>query len=91
MTLADQTKREIFLVSYLDQIYGYENRCPHTGVNLNWLPDQFLDADSRFIQCSMHGALFRIEDGLCMRGPCVGQSLQPVTLEFRNDAIYLGD
>ena len=83
--------RDIFLVHQQGQVYGYENRCPHTGVNLNWLPDQFLDIDAEFIQCSVHGALFRIDDGYCVRGPCAGQSLQPVMLAIRNGQVYLRD
>jgi nitrite reductase/ring-hydroxylating ferredoxin subunit len=83
--------QDIFLLRHRDRIYAYQNRCPHTGVNLNWLPDQFLDIDGTFIQCSVHGALFRIDDGFCVRGPCAGQSLQPVKLEISDGQIYLGD
>ncbi|MCB1849350.1 MAG: Rieske 2Fe-2S domain-containing protein, partial [Gammaproteobacteria bacterium] len=59
------------------------NRCPHTGAPLDWSPDQFLDAEGRFIICAMHGALFEIESGRCIYGPCVNQSLErlPVRLE----------
>jgi nitrite reductase/ring-hydroxylating ferredoxin subunit len=60
------------------RLYAYRNRCPHTGVELNWLPGQFLSIDGEHIQCATHGALFRIEDGLCVYGPCSGQSLQPL-------------
>lgn len=58
--------------------HAYINRCPHIGVQLNWLPDQFMSLDGRYLQCSMHGALFRIKDGLCLHGPCVGRFLEPI-------------
>ena len=83
--------QDIFLVCHREQVYAYQNHCPHTGVNLNWLPDQFLDIDGLFIQCSVHGALFRIDDGYCVRGPCAGQSLQAVALDISNDMICLRD
>jgi nitrite reductase/ring-hydroxylating ferredoxin subunit len=78
----------IVLVRVDDQVYAYLNRCPHTGVELNWLPDQFLDLDRSFLQCATHDARFRIEDGLCVAGPCVGDSLEPLKVEIRNSTVY---
>lgn len=79
----------IFLVRKGDRVHGYRNRCPHTGAPLEWQPDQFLDLDGSFIQCAMHGALFRIHDGYCLRGPCAGQSLEPVEVRVEGDWIRL--
>lgn len=67
---------EIFAVRLDSDVFAYRNRCPHTGVNLNWQPNQFLNADGALIQCAIHGAQFRIEDGLCVWGPCTGESLE---------------
>lgn len=80
---------ELFLVHRNRHIYAYHNRCPHTGINLNWQPDQFMDITDHFLQCSTHGALFRVDDGHCVRGPCAGASLQALTLCFVNNDIYL--
>ncbi len=79
----------VFVLRRGDAYFAYLNRCPHTGVELNWQPDQFLDSEGRYIQCSMHGALFRVEDGACLRGPCAGQALTPITLRVRDDGLYL--
>ena len=57
------------------QVFVYRNRCPHRGVALEWQPDQFLDSSASLIQCATHGALFLIESGECIAGPCAGQSL----------------
>ncbi len=65
------------------RVYAYQNRCPHRGVPLEWQPDQFLDHSNSLIQCATHGALFLIESGECVAGPCAGQSLQ--ALECRED------
>ncbi len=65
-------------------VYAYRNRCPHTGAPMEWEPDQFLDYTNTLIQCGIHGALFRIEDGYCVSGPCARQSLQRITVSERD-------
>jgi len=75
----------LFAIKTQNNIQLYQNRCPHVGLPLNWLPDQFLDADAELIQCKSHGALFRLDDGLCVAGPCVGQSLQQVESHINTD------
>jgi len=68
-------EQSAFVVYKRGEIYAYQNHCPHLGMELNWQPDQFLSFDNHSIQCSLHGALFRIEDGFCYSGPCCGESL----------------
>lgn len=80
---------DIFIVRKGNCFYGYINRCPHTGVNLDWQPDDFLDADASLIRCSTHGARFRVTDGFCVYGPCSGQHLTAVPLSMKNGKIYL--
>ena len=69
---------KLFAVRRGGQVHVYINRCPHRGVGLDWTPDRFLDASNSLIQCATHGALFLIEDGECVSGPCAGQSLTAV-------------
>jgi len=64
-----------FVVYDGEQFYCYRNQCPHLGTNLEFTPDQFLNIDQSMIQCTLHGALFEIETGKCLFGPCIGQSL----------------
>lgn len=71
------------------QIYVYVNSCPHIGIDLEFQPDQFLDIESQFIQCANHGALFEIETGDCISGPCSGQALKPVPIEIRDSQIVV--
>lgn len=78
---------EVFVVRLGQNVHGYVNRCPHLGVPLNWKPDTFLDAEGRVIVCAMHGAEFAIEDGACLAGPCRGQGLTPVEVDFRNGKV----
>jgi nitrite reductase/ring-hydroxylating ferredoxin subunit len=37
----------------------------------------------------MHGAVFQIEDGHCIRGPCHGDRLERVREEIRDGAIWV--
>lgn len=76
-----------FILHWQGRWYAYRNRCPHTGVSLNWLPDQFFDIGREYVQCSMHGALFRPADGFCIRGPCLGRSLESLSLILRGDEV----
>lgn len=66
-----------FLVRSGDQVRGYVDRCPHQGMPLAQKLDQYLTPDGSLINCSWHGALFRIEDGACVGGPCTGAKLTP--------------
>jgi nitrite reductase/ring-hydroxylating ferredoxin subunit len=61
-------------------LYAYENRCPHQGTPLETFPDKFLTADGSLLICSTHGARFRVEDGVCVSGPCKGARLRPLDL-----------
>jgi nitrite reductase/ring-hydroxylating ferredoxin subunit len=79
----------LFVIRQGERVFGYLNRCPHTGGPLDWVPGQFLDADGFAIQCSTHGALFRIEDGFCIWGPCAGTALTPVALTRDGTDIFL--
>lgn len=85
-------ERELFLVRRGEHVFVYVNACPHTGVTLNWQPDQFMSFDGVYIQCSIHGAQFRVYDGYCVYGPCRGQSLRSVAAEIRDgDVVVLLD
>ena len=66
-----------FVVRLGEQVHGYVDRCPHAGVPLARTLDDYLTPSGDLLACSWHGALFRIEDGLCVGGPCVGQRLTP--------------
>ncbi|PCJ33194.1 MAG: FeS-binding protein [Gammaproteobacteria bacterium] len=85
----DSEKIELFLINNGDKILAYKNSCPHLGIPLNWQPDEFLSLEHTHIQCSTHGALFTLESGNCILGPCVGQSLEPLALDFHQNEIWL--
>ena len=79
----------LLIVRQNDQAFVYVNVCPHTGAPLDFEPGQFMNFDHSFIMCAMHGAIFRIEDGFCIQGPCVGKSLTPIASEVRERQVWL--
>lgn len=79
-----------FVVRQGEQVHGYVDRCPHAGVPLAQQLDDYLSPAGDLIACSWHGALFRIEDGLCVAGPCVGQHLTPWPVTVADGQIVTG-
>ncbi len=78
-----------FVVRKAGLLRAYRNHCPHTGAPLEWQPDQFLDIGDSFIQCALHGALFDVDEGRCLRGPCVGEHLQPLQVRVHDGDVWL--
>lgn len=81
----------VFAVRRAGRVYLYRNRCPHRGIPLNWEPDQFLDSSASLIACSRHGALFLIESGECVAGPCEGDQLTALNCLEDSQGIWLTD
>ncbi len=70
-----------FIVRQGEIVHGYVDRCVHMALPLAQKLDQYLTPDGDLIQCSWHGALYRIEDGVCIAGPCAGRlQAWPVTV-----------
>ena len=44
---------DIFIVRKGDQVFAYQNVCPHTQAPLEWNPDDFLDEKKETIICAM--------------------------------------
>ena len=80
---------EGFVIHKNGSVSAFINSCPHTGAPLNWSPHQFLDVEGDFIQCSLHGAIFRTNDGYCVRGPCLGESLKSMPVLLEEDTVWV--
>lgn len=64
-----------FVIRRGDRVFGYRDRCPHMGMPLTQELDRYLSSGGELILCSWHGALFDIETGRCIGGPCIGTGL----------------
>lgn len=71
------------------RLYAYLNRCPHLGIELNWMPGRFMDPDNCFIQCANHAALFIPENGQCIAGPCQGDALTSLEVTEDNGTVLV--
>lgn len=79
------------LVLYRDgaQVRAWLNVCPHAGRALDWAPGQFLKSREGHLVCAVHGASFELEGGICVAGPCKGDSLRAVPVEVRDGRVLL--
>ncbi|WGU39055.1 MULTISPECIES: Rieske (2Fe-2S) protein [unclassified Phenylobacterium] len=66
-----------FVVRRGGEVRGYVDRCPHAGLPLAQKLDDYLTPTGDLIACSWHGALFDIDSGACVGGPCAGSALRP--------------
>lgn len=84
-------RERLFVVRRGEEVFGYVNVCPHQGTTLDWKPDTFLTYDKSLIQCATHGAVFEIDTGLCIAGPCVHRSIAPVRVRIQNGVVVLDE
>jgi len=72
-------------------VHAYINLCRHMPFRMNYLPDDLLTYDGRFIECKMHGARYEKDTGLCVHGPCLGRSLISLPVHVQEGCVLLAD
>jgi nitrite reductase/ring-hydroxylating ferredoxin subunit len=78
-----------FLVRKDGRVFGYVDSCPHADWPLAAFGDRYLTREHDLILCAGHGALFRIEDGHCIAGPCAGGRLTPWAVRVEGDQVVV--
>ena len=78
-----------FVVRRGDEVHAYQNYCMHVGHPLNFKPDSFLTKDESLIICASHGALYEIDSGLCVAGPCPGKTLNKLPVDIVDGEIWV--
>lgn len=76
-----------FVVRRAGRCFGYVDSCPHFGLPLAKTLDDYLLQDGSLIVCGWHTALFEVESGICIGGPCVGQRLTPWPVHVTEDGL----
>ena len=76
-----------FVVRSGDGVAGWIDHCPHAGMPLAVVPNRYLTREGDLILCASHGALFRLNDGKCVGGPCAGKSLWPWPVRVDGDDV----
>jgi nitrite reductase/ring-hydroxylating ferredoxin subunit len=74
---------EIILVKIAGTVHGYRNSCPHIGIGLDYGNGKCQSGQNE-LTCSMHGAQFEADTGLCFSGPCEGRSLERIAVRVEN-------
>lgn len=60
---------------------AFLNRCAHIPIPLDGGSREFFARGPEYLACGTHGALYRLEDGFCVGGPCRGRSLERLELK----------
>ncbi len=80
---------EVIVVRRGAAFVGYRNHCPHMSVPLYLLDRVAMTPEVDALVCDHHYATFRIADGYCTEGPCLGDSLERVALVVRDGAVVI--
>jgi nitrite reductase/ring-hydroxylating ferredoxin subunit len=70
-------------------VRAWLNVCPHAGRRLDWAPGKFLKNKEGHLICAAHGASFELGNGLCVAGPCRGDSLRAVAVTVVDGEVRL--
>ncbi len=77
-----------FALRFDGRVVAYLNRCAHVPTELDWQEGEFLDAERRYILCSVHGAVYSPSTGACLMGRCGRAGLIPVAVRELDGALH---
>ena len=80
-----------FVVRHAQGVAAYINRCAHLALELDWDRGHFFDLNQRDLICATHGALYRVDTGECVGGPCNGTGLEALKVVERGGTVYMID
>jgi nitrite reductase/ring-hydroxylating ferredoxin subunit len=80
---------DLIVVLRNGRFYAYRNECPHMNLPLTNRSKGIIDKNQKHLVCIQHRAEFDIENGICVKGPCLGMALEPVNTETNNGKLYL--
>ena len=75
---------DIFIQRLGDDVFAYENSCPHAYLPLNMNPGVFTEKTGNYFMCQNHGAMFDIKTGQCLGGPCNGEALRSIEIQLKD-------
>jgi nitrite reductase/ring-hydroxylating ferredoxin subunit len=85
-----QYRRDAIVLRTLDgALRAYLNECQHLPIPLDVTIDRLIDPEGTHLTCATHGACYRADDGLCIAGPCEGESLLAIPIESHAGEIVL--
>jgi nitrite reductase/ring-hydroxylating ferredoxin subunit len=79
---------ECFAIRVGKNVYAYANQCKHIPLPLDFGDGDFLTNDRKYFLCKNHGAIYELKTGLCVAGPCSGDSLDLLKIEIIGDDVF---
>lgn len=79
----------VILLRLPSGIVAYRNACPHMGIELDWQAERLLTRSGRYLRCTGHDARFEPASGLCVEGPCLGESLAALAVREQDGMVVL--
>ena len=83
----DQAVFGLIVTRIGNDVWGFEDRCPHAGLPLSRFDGAVLLSAGAFLVCSAHAASFRLCDGAFAGGPGRGEGLTPVPVRLGPDGL----
>lgn len=85
--MAAGARHKIIVLRRNGIFHGWLDACPHysPGTPMAWKSDAYLNGDGTHLACHSHGALFDMETGECVLGPCIGQALTRIELRVSDE------
>lgn len=76
------SKRKVIVLRRNGVLHAWLDACPHysTGTPMAWKTDAYLNGERTHLTCHSHNALFEMDTGECILGPCLGQSLTRIEI-----------
>ena len=89
--MSPAARRKVILTRRNGRLFGWLDACPHYpgGTPMAWRSDAYLNGEGTHLACHSHGALFDVETGECVLGPCLGQRLARVELTVTEEGDVL--
>lgn len=72
-----------------EQPHAYLNLCRHLPIPLDAGSRSFVVRGE--LQCATHGARYRLNDGMCVSGPCRGAALFRLPVEITASLVFVVD
>ncbi len=86
----DKRPREALLLLGSDgEPRAYVNRCRHLPIPIDAGSRRYLTNDKQHLLCGTHGALFQLDDGMCVAGPCLHLALESLPIEIHDGALFV--
>lgn len=88
--ICQQYRLDAFLVNDGGSFHAYVNRCRHMPTPLDFVRDEFLTDDRKYLRCYTHGAVYEFATGVCIDGPCKGEALYRLPVQVDNGEVLVG-